>query len=328
MHPPVVDRYRPASGRPDGHGSGPTASGPAGAGRPGPGALACRCDGELRAGSWRPSRRPRAARRPGRCCGPSRRRRCRGTARPTTSRAWPSSPRGWKSARCTYVERSDPPGPPAGSTASSSQARPGSRISARSRSSSPASRSSTRQKSMVSPTKTRSGSRRPRRRPTPPTSRSSRPRTRQASGKEYQPCSPPMPSITRHSASGDAATGAAAAVLVEAAAGPVRVGGQRVARRARHRRRRPAGRHVGVADALQGQLDRAVEADQALPAGRARARRCRAPGRPPRASASRPADGRSSSGTGVTRPTQWLDSVGVSTGTWTMIRRRRPATAA
>ena len=50
----------------------------------------------------------------------------------------------------------------------SSQARPGSRISARSRSSRPGSISSTRQKSSESPTRSRAASRRPRRSPTPP----------------------------------------------------------------------------------------------------------------------------------------------------------------
>ncbi|CAO0837966.1 hypothetical protein SMICM17S_10414 [Streptomyces microflavus] len=83
-------------------------------------------------------------------------------------------------------------------TDSSSQAAPGSRISARSRSSSPGTISSTRQKSSESPTRSRWASRRPRRSPTPPTIRSIQPRTAQASGKEYQPFSPPMPSITRH----------------------------------------------------------------------------------------------------------------------------------
>ena len=33
-------------------------------------------------------------------------------------------------------------------------------------------------------------------------------------------------------------------------------------------------------------------------------------------------------GTGVTMPTQWLESVGDSTGTGTMMRRRSSATAA
>ncbi len=33
-------------------------------------------------------------------------------------------------------------------------------------------------------------------------------------------------------------------------------------------------------------------------------------------------------GTGVTSPTQWLDSPGVSTGTGTITRRRSPATSA
>jgi hypothetical protein len=84
----------------------------------------------------------------------------------------------------------------------------GSRISARRRSSRPGSISSTRQKSSESPPRRRCGSRRPRRRPTPPRIRSSRPRRAQASGKEYQPCSPPMPSTTRHNSSALAATAA------------------------------------------------------------------------------------------------------------------------
>jgi hypothetical protein len=79
-------------------------------------------------------------------------------------------------------------------------------ISARSRSRDPGVRASTRQKSSASPTSRRFGSRRPRRTPTPPASRSISPRTAQASGKEYQPVSPPMPSMTRHSASGEAWT--------------------------------------------------------------------------------------------------------------------------
>lgn len=55
---------------------------------------------------------------------------------------------------------------------------------------------STRQKSRASPVCSRAVSRRPRLRPTPPTSLSSQPRTAHASGNEYQPFSPPMPSIT------------------------------------------------------------------------------------------------------------------------------------
>ena len=74
-----------------------------------------------------------------------------------------------------------------------------------------------------------------------------------------------MPSITRHSASGVAATVRLAAVGVEAAAGPGRVGRQRVAGGARHGRRGPAGaRRRRVADALQRQPHGPVEADQAL----------------------------------------------------------------
>ena len=96
------------------------------------------------------------------------------------------------------------------------------------------------------------GSRRPRRSPTPPTSRSSQPRTAQASGKEYQPFSPPMPSIDPpQRGRRRRPPRAARRSVVEAAAGPVGVGGQRVAGRAGHRGRRPAGGHVGVPDPLQ-----------------------------------------------------------------------------
>ena len=91
-----------------------------------------------------------AARRPGRCCGPCRRRRSPWNGATAHQYGGPSSPRGWKSARCRTSS-----GPAVARRVrrrSSSQARPGSRISARSRSSRPASISSTRQKSSVSPT--------------------------------------------------------------------------------------------------------------------------------------------------------------------------------
>ena len=64
---------------------------------------------------------------------------------------------------------------PSGSSAHSSQASPGRRISARSRSSRPGSRASTRQKSTTSPMRSSDACRRPRRMPTPPTARSSQP---------------------------------------------------------------------------------------------------------------------------------------------------------
>ena len=79
----------------------------------------------------------------------------------------------------------------------------------------------------------RSGSRRPRRRPTPPASRSSRPRTAQARGNEYQPRSPPMPSMACQSWSTEALTVARALVAVDGAAAPLGIGGHRVAGGAR-----------------------------------------------------------------------------------------------
>ena len=113
--------------------------------------------------------------------------------------------------------------------------------------------SSTRQKSSASPTCSRCGSRRPRRSPTPPTSRSSQPRTDHASGNEYQPFSPPMPVDDPPQRSARRRDVALPLVGVQRAAGPVRVGGQRVGRGAGRGRRRPAGLHVGVADLGQRQ---------------------------------------------------------------------------
>lgn len=54
-----------------------------------------------------------------------------------------------------------------------------------------------------------------------------------------------------------------ALVRVEAAAGPVGVGGQRIARGARHRGRRPAGGHLGLLDPAQCQLRGPVERHRA-----------------------------------------------------------------
>ena len=88
------------------------------------------------------------------------------------------------------------------STRSSNQASPGMCISARSLSNSPGMHSSTRQKSTISPASNLLGSRRPLRIPGPPKNRSISPRVSQASGKEYQPFSPPIPSMIRHSDSG------------------------------------------------------------------------------------------------------------------------------
>ena len=88
----------------------------------------------------------------------------------------------------------------------SSHARPGSRISARNRSSSPSTISSTRHQSTASPSWRSYGLRRPRRSPGPPESRSIRPRTVHAVDHEYHPASPPIPSTTLHNTSGGAST--------------------------------------------------------------------------------------------------------------------------
>ena len=184
--------------------------------------------------------------------------------------------------------------------------------------------SSTRHQSTASPTSRSCGSRRPRRSPGPPTSRSSQAADPPApSAHEYQPFSPPMPSITRHSACG---------------------GGRRPATRARRRtaRRRPsrgrsaAGRSarracdaddqrrgdVGVAGSrLQRELDRAVEADQPARAGRARSARCRAPCTTTSCTRLSTSGRAMAFGTGRDEPDPVARQRGVSTGTGTMIRR-------
>ena len=124
---------------------------------------------------------------------------------------------------------------------------------------------STRHQSRASPVCRRSGSRRPRRSPTPPTSRSSQPRTDQASGNEYQPRPPPMPSTTDHSASGPAVHGRSRSSRYTRAAGPLRVAGQRVARR--RRCRAASDQRVSTSprtDLGEGERDGAVVADAPL----------------------------------------------------------------
>ena len=74
-------------------------------------------------------------------------------------------------------------------------------------------------------------------RPTPPTSRSSQPRIAQARGNEYQPFSPPMPSMTLHSVPASASQSVLAVVGVTTVARPVRVARQRIARGAGRRTR-------------------------------------------------------------------------------------------
>ena len=140
--------------------------------------------------------------------------------------------------------------------------------------------------------------------------RSSQPRTRQASGKEYQPVVPA--DALDHPPHAPRACGRrpGALVDVEAAAGPVRVGGQRVGRGAGHGGRRPAGRDGGVLDALHGQADGVVEPEQPLGRIGDVLRRCRARRRRRCCAATPPAARAMPAGTGVIRPTQWLDSDG------------------
>ena len=150
------------------------------------------------------------------------------------------------------------------------------------------------------------------------------PRAAHASGSEYQPRSPPMPSITRHTVSQRRVDIGLAFVAVDAAARPVRVGGHRIAGRARPRRPGPPSDDVNVADLLQRFLDRIVEphwmhgherVDVVLAAT---------------------TEFRNDSisgyaiafGTGVTTLTHWLDNHGVNTGTARMSRCGRPATLA
>ena len=231
------------------------------------------------------------------------------------------------------VARSPRPRP--ARTVSSSQAGPGTFISARSRS------SARRPCRQPRPARSRGrrrrgggrGSRRPRRSPTPPTSRSSQPRTDQASGNEYQPVPPPMPSMTRHSASGSAVHGRSRSSTYTAAAGPLRVARQRVAAAAPGRA--ASDQRVSTSPSLilaQGERDGPVVAGAAPRAGRARTRRCRARGRPPRAPASRPAGRRWRAAPGSRGSTQCDESRGVSTGTGSdragRAARRRPRSAA
>ena len=86
------------------------------------------------------------------------------------------------------------------------QARPGSFISARSRSSRLGSIASTRQKSTAAPTASCSGSRLPRRRPTPPTSRSRTPRICQGGSPKYHPVCPPTRRMGRNAAAAPTGT--------------------------------------------------------------------------------------------------------------------------
>ena len=213
------------------------------------------------------------------------------------------------------------------STVSSSQARPGSRISARRRRScsgpallDPPEVQRLARRRVTAGHVGRGAARRRRRR-----GRAAR-APRQASGKEYQPFSPPMPSITATAPDGDAATIALcrSGALPPAQSGSVgsgSLGG------ARERRRGPAGVDVRVADALSrasatrrsnreeslgGVGDQ--RCDVVLAADRPRAQRLHErPGEAP--------------GTGVTRPTQCADRVGDRTGTGQMMRRGRPASA-
>ena len=91
-------------------------------------------------------------------------------------------------------------------TSNSSHARPGNFISAARRSRRFGSKASTRQQSTVSPTRRLSGSARPRRSPTPPTSKSRVPRRRQSQFAQYHPVLPPMRRTGAKASAADAAT--------------------------------------------------------------------------------------------------------------------------
>ena len=109
------------------------------------------------------------------------------------------------SARRTPSER-DGFRPRSAVTSYWSHARPGTFISARRRRRVGRRTSSTRQKSSASPTRRWSGSRRPRRIPTPPTRRSTRPLILQSTFAYGQPASPPRRSTSAKTRSGGAAT--------------------------------------------------------------------------------------------------------------------------
>ena len=160
--------------------------------------------------------------------------------------------------------------------------------------------------------------------PGPPKTRSSTPRAHQPSRQEYQPLPPPMPSITDQSRSGVVATSALALVDVQRTTGPVRVTRQRVARRSRRRRRGP----TSSSRRDPGRACRASSTARSKPTS------------PPAGSGTYCAmscslqttswirlstSGRAMLlGTGVTRPTQWLDSDGVSSGRVTIRRGWQP----
>ena len=247
--------------------------------------------------------------------------------RPTTSRAWPSSPRGWKSARCRRRvpavalvgprrARARPARAAASRRAAAAAGRARAPRPARSRAASPTS-----SRSRVAPAAAQ---------PDP-------------ADEPVEPAADPpgeregVPAVLAADALDRPATAprarrrpvGVALVDVEAAAGPVGVGGQRVARRAGHGRPTTSG------------WRRRRRGSAAAPARRPRSKPISPSGgsgtyvgdvvlggRRPRCAATRPAAGRCAAGTGVTSPTQWLDSRGVSTGTGTMSRRGSPATAA
>ena len=203
---------------------------------------------------------------------------------------WPSRPRGWKYALAAGRRSSRAVAVAACSTTRSSQARPGSRISARSRSSRRSSTSSTRHQSRLSPTasvaRARAGraagrgrrragraSRGPATRATTSTSRCRRrcPRSPTTATRARRRTTVARSSTYRlpPAQSGSLGSGSLGAPGV--------------------RRRGPAGRDVGVADPAQRELRPRARSRSAPPAGRARTARCRAPCTPPRAPGCRPA---------------------------------------
>ena len=226
---------------------------------------------------------------PPRCCAPSSRTRCRGTVKWPTSRAGRAVRADGRSLAARSCVRPsfvlfDPQFEPRETRAGASPR--GAATTFRVRVPRPA------RSPRVSPTSRWSRSRRPRRRPTPPAPRSSSPRTVHANGNEYQPRSPPMPSMTRHNCSGDASTALAAFVHEQAAAGPVGVGRQRIAGRTGVRGGRPPRRDVRLTDPFQCEFDGAVETDEAFRWIGDVLRRCRARRRRPHCATTRRAAAR------------------------------------
>ena len=195
--------------------------------------------------------------------------------RPPVQRARPARA-GGRCARCRNT-RAGPAVRPR--RRRSSQASPGSRISARSRSSAPGSSSSTRQQSSASPTRSVVGSRRPAAQPDAADAAgpASRAPARPAAS-EYQPLlaadALDRPPTARSGRRSTARSRSSTYRLPPAQSGSLGSGSLGRARRRGADDQRVATSASRIA--LQRELDGAVEPDQARPAGRARTRRCRA----------------------------------------------------